>query len=324
MIRDAKIYEFTLPLSHRLPVRRGWILHLRRQDGRSSWSEIAPLPGWSKETKEQSLAQLLPMLIPIKQEAIATSLAKILNDDTLLPSVSFGLFSGLYSLLREDIPLRSLPVSGLLLGSYQEILNQIPVLLQQGVAYIKIKTSQRTATQTHSIIKQVKDRVHIRLDMNKSWTPNELDSFCKSYTTSCFDYIEEPCCDLPSFCFPLALDETLRELPRLALENVAHLKAVVIKPMLMGVGPYVQSLCKKAQTNRWILSLSSTFESGIGLQQIGLFSEFFQTGMDPAGLDTIKFIPYDTLLHTHTIVKGHIQWALPHVNMDRLQEIIHV
>ncbi|MEI8329535.1 MAG: hypothetical protein WCG14_06025 [Chlamydiia bacterium] len=324
MIRDAKIYEFTLPLSHRMPVRTGWMLHLRTQEGRSSWSEIAPLPGWSKETKEQALVQLVAMLIPIKKKPIATSLAKILDDDTLLPSVSFGLFSGLYSLLREDVPLRSLPLSGLLLGSHQEILNQIPPLLQKGVAYIKIKTSQMTATQTHSIIKQVKDRVHIRLDINKSWTPNELDFFCKSYTTSCFDYIEEPCCDLTSFCFPVALDESLRELPPLPLENIAHLKAIVIKPTLMGVGPYVQSLCKKAQINHWILSLSSSFESGIGLQQIGLFSEFFQTGMDPAGLDTLKFMPYDTLLSTHTVSQGHIQWSLLHVNIDRLQEVIHV
>ncbi len=324
MIEKATIYEFNIPLSQEMGIRQGWIVHFITKEKTSSWAEISPLPKWSRETQNETLTQLYAQLAILKTEPIIKGLKRILADNTLLPSVSSGLFSGLYALVRKGPPVVSLPVSGLLLGSYEQIQKQIPILLQQRIEHIKLKTRDLSTEQTHLIVKSIKDRVLIRLDINKTWSQKEVNAFLQPYTFTCFDYIEEPGVDLVNFEFPIGLDESLREDNELCLENISNLKALIIKPMLMGVGPRVHTLCKQAQAHHWMISLSSSFETGIGLYQIALFAEFFNIKGYPAGLDTMKFMMDDLLVKKHRIENGQVHFSAISPKKELLKELAYV
>ena len=324
MIKKATIYDFNIPLSQEMGIRKGWILHFITKEGASSWSEISPLPKWSRETENETLTQIYEQLAILKTEPMITGLKRILADNTLLPSVSSGLFSGLYALIRKGPPVVSLPISGLLLGSYKEIQEQISILLEQGVDHIKLKTKDLSTQKAHLIVQSLKERVSLRLDMNKTWSQKEVDTFLQPYTQTCFDYIEEPGADPIHFKFPLALDESLREDNQLCLDNIPNLKALIIKPMLMGVGPRVQTLCKQAQARNWMISLSSSFETGIGLYQIALFAEFFHIKGYPAGLDTMKFMMDDLLVNKHRIENGQVHFSAISPKKELLKEIAYV
>ncbi|NDE82956.1 MAG: hypothetical protein EB051_05030 [Chlamydiia bacterium] len=305
-------------------IRKGWIVHLITKEKTSSWSEISPLPKWSRETENETLTQLYAQLAILKTEPIIMGLKRILADNSLLPSVSAGLFSGIYALIRKGPPVVSVPISGLLLGSYEQIQKQIPILLEQGIKHIKLKTRDLSTEQAHFIVKSLKDSVLIRLDINKTWSPKEVNAFLQPYTSTCFDYIEEPGVDPTDFKFPLALDESLREDHELCLDKISNLKALIIKPMLMGVGPRVQTLCKQAQAHRWMICLSSSFETGIGLYQIALFAEFFNIKGYPAGLDTMKFMMDDLVVKQHRIENGQLHFSAISPKKELLKELAYV
>ena len=324
MITGARVYEFNIPLSQEMGIRKGWILYLTTKEGGCSWSEISPLPKWSRETENEALTQLYEQMAILKIEPIIVALTRILADNTLLASISYGLFSGLYALIRKGPQVASLPISGLLLGSYEQIEQQIPILLGQGMKHIKLKTKDLCTQKAHLIIQSLKERVSLRLDMNKTWSQKEVAAFLQIYNPTCFDYIEEPGLDPINFEFPLALDESLREDNHLCLDNIPNLKALIIKPMLMGVGPRVQTLCKRAQARNWMISLSSSFETGIGLYQIALFAEFFHIKGYPAGLDTMKFMMDDLLVNKHRIENGQIHFSAISPKKELLKELAYV
>ncbi|MCX6991389.1 MAG: o-succinylbenzoate synthase [Chlamydiae bacterium] len=324
MIEKVSLFSFEVSLHGGLPKRKGLLIELQDTSGKSSWGEVSPLPGFSLETLEEAFAQIAKELPKLTKENPLESLQKLLKNRILYPSVSIGLFGALYGLIRKDKVIE-LPLQGLLYGNYEQIQQQIPKAVSQGFSHIKLKTSLLSFTESKEIVDSLQG-CSLRLDVNRSWSQPEADLFFSQFPIERFDYVEEPYpknCALHNFSHTLALDESLRELSLTEIKKLPSLKALVIKPMLMGVGPVVEDLLAAASKHEWKISLSSSFETGVGLYQIALFAEYFTLPNRPMGLDTYKFLSPDILLDRHTICDGNILFCAPCPDYTLLSEVIY-
>lgn len=75
-------------------IREGLFIRLKSETGRVGWGEVAPLPGFSKETLEEALEDLIE------------------GNDSFYPSVQWGLASAMLDLMYpievDAIPVRVL------------------------------------------------------------------------------------------------------------------------------------------------------------------------------------------------------------------------
>ena len=325
MIETFKLYFFEVPLKTRLRKRKGILLELIDSMGDSYWGEISPLEGWSSETLDKAFVQLSSEVIKLSKQSPEISLTDVMENASLLPSVSMGLFGALQGLLRKNKPY-VLSVSGLLYGSYAEIKKQLPYLEEQGFAHVKLKTSSLSFSEAKELIDFLEGKYILRIDVNRSWAKEQADAFFSWFQRDRFEYIEDPYpkgCDLKEFSYPLGADEALREMPLKRLCELPHLKAVVLKPMLMGFTKRMQELSTLAKQKHWIVSLSSSFETGVGLYQIALFAEYFGWTQFPLGLDTYRFLSPDLLQVSHTIQNGKMHFSSLKPSKKFLSEAVY-
>ncbi len=128
------------------------------------------------------------------------------------------------------------------------------------------------------------------LDANGGWTREEAERFCTCLPLDHIDYLEEPCAVFADSIavaeatgVSIALDETLSRQD--AWHYHPQLKALVIKPTLIGSLSACEALIKRAQAENLRVVISSSFESDLGLGQLArLASEWAPT--EPPGLDT--------------------------------------
>lgn len=231
------LYEYHLKSRN----RKGLILQI--DDG---WGEIAPLPGFSKETFDDAKKEILNVLLENRQRT--------------LPSVIFG-----FSCAQK--PFISTPLKVALCALHHP---------KPGCTTLKLKLGHLKVDEAIDLVKQYVGKYRLRLDFNRKWMLDQALVFAKSFLPTDFEYLEEPINtyeDLIRFSvltqFPIAVDESLREHSCL---NIPTLKFAVIKPMLWGLIPKLPIP----------LVLSSSYESSLGILQIAQLAE----GEIPQGLDT--------------------------------------
>ncbi len=271
---EIKCYE--LELIHTHTKRKAILLNLN-----GNWGEIAPLPGWSKETLEEAEGQLRAHLeghVPF---------------ENLFPSVAFGVESAMTPLPDID-----LPISSLLMGTYEQIIKKAETLSTKSV---KLKISGLSKTEAKDLIYKLKDRFSLRIDLNRAWDLKEAAEFFAEFKPDDFDYIEEPLknpAELKFFPLPIALDESLLEV---AIESLPNLKAIVYKPTLLGG----LSRCKTFLRYNKPIVLSSAFESGIGLLNIAAIAQNLDL-TSPIGIDTCTFLKQDHLSRSLALKNGRL------------------
>lgn len=237
-----KLYQYKIPSPH-CSIREGLILQIH--DG---WGEIAPLPGFSKETLDEAKNEILSVLFE--------------NAKPSLPSVKFGL-----SCAGKPFDASALKMP---LCAFKKP--------RPNCDSLKLKLKNIPLEEAISTVKQYIGRTRLRIDCNRSWSLEEALYFASHFSPSDFEYLEEPLhsfSDLLRFSkitkFPIAVDESLREQSYL---NIPTLKAAVVKPMLMGGIPKLPVP----------IVLSSVYESSLGVLQIARFASPHITH----GLDTFS------------------------------------
>ncbi len=237
--------------SFELPHRRGILL---RDDQTDNWSEVSPLPGYSCETFEQALAAIFD------------------HDFDRYPSVAFGA-----EMLYVDIAPKPVPYASL-----NDTSGRI----------VKLKMATCTLTDALRILPPlIKRGLTLRLDFNRSWSLADCLKLSESLPENAIEYFEEPTADLETFAtltkHPIALDESLRELPENKLFTLPNVSTFVIKPTLQGsVGDCLELAQKASQAGKQIV-LSSSYESGVGLLNIIKFAHLLPK-ISPLGIDTYK------------------------------------
>ena len=232
------------------------------------WAEIAPLPGFSKESLEEAILDL--------EKGMFKS-----------PSVSFALES-----LKLPFPApKPISTSLLLLGGPDEILERANRFTQFKSA--KLKVSQLSFDDARNIIDKLIDRFYLRIDVNRAWKTDEAITFFKRYPKDVFDYVEEPFHnprDLVMFTHPLAVDESYpSELSLEDLEKLPTLKALIYKPTIQGGLVNARPLKQWADNKGIQFIASSAFETDLGLTHVLAFSQ--RIGLsEPVGIGTYHYL----------------------------------
>lgn len=280
---------FTQPLTFhgKVEVAREGLL-VRINDG---WGEIAPLPGFSQESLQQA-----------EQEALA-ALAALAAGDTpnpVLPSVQFGL-----DCARRKWPEQSNPLPApypLIQGSPQELLKNWKEWLHSTPSKAKLKVARYPMRDELALIRLLCDRVpslKLVLDANQGWTREEAWTFCGHLDPNRIEYLEDPCADFADIAFvanrtgmPVALDELLAQ--DKPWEPIPQLKALVLKPTLLGSLANIEALVNRARELRLKVIISSCFESSLGLNQLSRLAGEWAPEQAP-GLDTRRWMAGDLL-----------------------------
>ncbi|ACY18196.1 o-succinylbenzoate synthase [Haliangium ochraceum] len=251
--------------------RRGLLLHLRDGDGNVGKGEASPLPGHSSEDLQTCADQLLalqPSQLVLGLDTAGTptrSTFERLLASVRAPAARFALETALFDLAaqRAGIPLwRMLRRLAPELTPHEPPqpvrLNALAVLDEpratiaevargrdRGLRCFKFKIGrdrEREDAALDAVRARFGDSIALRLDANRSFTPEQCRSRLQQLTAFAPEYVEEPLqrehatpenlCDAP---VPVALDESLQEARlRDALCTSSAVTALVLKPMLLG------------------------------------------------------------------------------------------
>lgn len=290
---SLRCFRFKVPLVAPILLNGEWVSHrvgvLLNRDGLNGegfWAEASPLPGFSRETIDDVIAEL----------GTGQSSSK-----TTSPSLLFALSSlepGAATVgSATDSPVR-VPVNALVQGSDDEIREQCRRLVETGCQAVKLKVKDpvRDIGLVHRLRSELGDNVRIRLDANRRWQYSAAKSFLENVRCSNIEYIEEPLADpkdLETLAketrVPFALDETLSD-PTEKIEDYPNAATFVVKPTMIGGLEKIEQLAAFGKP----LVFSAAYESGVGLAQIARLAARFSPG-NPAGLDTYSRLQTDVL-----------------------------
>jgi len=361
-IAAIKVHRYSLPLTEPLTLsgrtmekRRGLILSLSDSDGHIGYGECAPLSGFSRESLKDATEQLLQLRhsvigteIPNHLEELSGGFENWLGKYELSPSIRFGFESAVLSLqaardhlslegLLSGQPRTVLTVNALLTGSEREILDRAARLRSQGWSAFKLKVGGRPLVADMELTQKVRSVIGpdavLRLDANRRFSPDDFQEFVEGVRGCNIEYIEEPAASFENLqtllesdpsALPIALDESLEEIAPDDLMRIDGLKAVVLKPTLLGLERAAR-FARVAAAKHVPAVISSSFESGVGLAVLARLAAAL-SGQDTAvGLDTGGYFDSD-LLPPLPIINGRLTLAdLPDIpaaiDHQRLEEI---
>jgi len=323
-ISSCKIFKYNLPLirpliisGQKLNFREGLICEVKSSSDVCGYGEIAPLPCFSKESLSQAKIQIQLL----KNKLVGQAITKHFNDikrlvrnimsSNGLPSVQCGLEMALLNLfaklqgkdlcsvLAEDYN-RFVPMSLLLEGKKAEVCSRAQAAVLRGCPSFKLKVGRNgfkdDIETIISLEKILDDKARLRIDANRHFDFNQAINLTKKINNRMIDYFEEPLNDfseLGNFYsqtnIPIAIDETLIEQQLGNVLSLSGLKAIIIKPTLLG------GFLKAIQISQAALSkgikpiISSTFESNVGLLALLNLAAAQGTNGSPAGLDTSRW-----------------------------------
>ena len=282
-IKNIEIFTYTLPyLSFK--ERKGLILKITDENGKEGFGEISPLEGRSRETFDLALN----LTKQFREKIFLSELSPM----DFPPSVLFGIESAITSL--------SIPDGTKIPFDYYDL--HIPSLSDPSTLSHcpKLKLgnlSLQSAIEESKFILDSKEQ--IRIDLNRMWPMAKTLQFLEHFDLNQILYIEEPVdkfTDLEKFykisqC-PYALDEHLDYQPIEKIASLAGLKLISVKPTLHGGSQSILALKRSAPNLQ--ITLSSTFESGIGQANIILLAH--KLGIKPSlGIGTYRYFQEDLL-----------------------------
>ncbi len=332
-ITAGHLYRYLIPLKSPVKLartvlhqREGLVLRLNNVGGQSGFGEIAPFPGFSRETRNAAESEIRNILQSSLDRLTPENICKIIS--TAFPSVRFGLESAMIELkaktsgisiskLLSEKPSESISVNGLLTGSKDEILRKAYEYKKIGYKAVKLKVGtdkiENDIELTKLVRKAIGSKVLLRLDANRCWQMGDAKKFCNSVSGCDIDYLEEPLADSQTLKealnngaldIPIALDETTREISPDELRQY-HIKAIVLKPTLLGFQPTLD-FAKRAHILGITPVIGSSFESGLGLSMLAQMAAAVNNEDIPAGLDTYSWFADDIIKESLQVKNGRI------------------
>ncbi|CAH0533840.1 o-succinylbenzoate synthase [Vibrio stylophorae] len=296
-MRQAMLQRYSLEMDsgvilrqQRLSQRDGLIVTLT-VNGFTGQGEIAPLPSFSEETLAQAQAQAIEVLSHWQETGQWPD-----DWDALYPSVAFGLSMAQMELDGALQPEGNYACAPLCSGDPDVLIARLG---QTGQRVAKMKVGLYEAIRDGMIANLMLEAVpelQLRMDANRAWLPAKAAQFAKYIAPELrarIDFIEEPCrTPEQSLAFAeihgiaIAWDESVRE-PNFTVQANPWVRAIIIKPTLIGSVSRVISLIQQAHTAGMQAVLSASLESSLGLTQLARLAAQF-TPMTVPGLDTLQ------------------------------------
>ncbi|MEN6623448.1 MAG: enolase C-terminal domain-like protein [Smithella sp.] len=346
-ITSLSIYHFHIPFTapmrvdkQVLDVREGFILELRTDNGFTSYGEISPLPGLDNVSIDQcqsDFSSLPDFLTGSVLHFDHFSLTRPFLGIVSLPEGKelrewtnhtwFGVECALMGLLLQQncikvsFPLR-IPVNGLFIPdkAAQNVNDQINKLKDQGIQTVKVKIGRMAADEEISQIRELSNLlgmgISFRLDGNRNLMTELYRYYYDALRDLNVEYAEEPLPDgnlekALAVPWPVALDESLDGIldssePRPSLIH-PMLKTIILKPGLLA-GLHAMARCiADARCMQIKTVLSSSFNTGVTLASLGIFSRLADIPPETAhGLDTLRYLEGDVLITSLDIMDGKL------------------
>jgi o-succinylbenzoate synthase len=289
------LWHYRVPLNEPLRLgrrtideRTGLLLEWRQAGERIVWSEIAPLPEFSRESLQDCIGQCRGFFANPVFDDVDGLLAAV--SDTLAPALRFGLESGCLQLsqpLPSPAPIRSCR----LLDA------EAPVDSEAAAANCaKLKVGRgdlgTDLARIRRVLAAAGPNVRLRLDANRSWSREQVATLCAAIDPRRVEYLEEPLRSGLSYAgwtdrtdIPFAWDESLRQDSPPDLDTPG-LGALVLKPMLTGLAR-TRDLVEQARLRGVRAVLSGAYESNLSLDLHARLAALW--GLEgPHGLDTFR------------------------------------
>ena len=250
--------------------------------------------------KDSILYDIRPRVFPMPpgaQAAIDNCLWDIIGKQANVP---------IYKLLggRRD-KIKSY-ASTVMYESIDEYLRVIEDMKNQGFQAVKIKVGQLEIKEDLKRVKLARkilgDKIELRLDANRSWNWDQALNFLSSIKEDKIHYCEEPLRDITKIeklydetKIPLALDETIWEKSNPKNLPKEGIKAYILKPCLLGGWYNTKLWIDFAEIEDIQVILSSSFETGLGLNWNAYLSANLIKKQLPSGLDTVKWFKHDII-----------------------------
>jgi len=303
--------------------RTGKLVRLETTGGSVGWGDVAPLPGFSRDSVEEvdstwprhRAALLDRRWITLDPERLDTLDAPLGGIE--LPSLRFGLEQALIGLTANVhachpaevfAPGRKGPVrlAGLVTETGERALENAVKLKNRGFLAIKIKVGRkdvgRDAETVLAIRAHIGENVELRLDANRAWTLDQAVEFLAATSEAYPAFIEEPLADpraarkrWQSTGASIALDETLVEIAPSELGHWAFASHIVLKPTLLGGIIASEAFVTAGRRLGIEPVVSASYESGIGISALICLAARWCPNGPAAGLDTYSRLETDVL-----------------------------
>jgi O-succinylbenzoate synthase len=339
----CEIFSYCLPLKRPLPLRKkeinsreGCLIRLTDSDGTQAWGEAAPLPGFSAEDPvdvRSQLCSLLPELLrrktPPNPERLDGCFEEWFGGHGLSASVRCGIEMAVLNLtaatqqlslarLLSNKPQEAVFVNGLLTIRSDNPVETARQLRQNGYRAVKLKVGMRPLaddiTITREIFGELRGEATLRLDANQVWSFEQAVTFAEGITGCGIEYIEEPLFDsnrLMEFAastgLPVALDETLVGLKPHEISAFGEIKAVILKPTMLGGLEHAAAMAREAKKLGLKVIISSSFESSLGLTALAHLAAAGCEPNIPAGLATANIFENDLLYRPLVATNGSLR-----------------
>jgi len=341
---QLRLYRYHLKLAGLLKLRNqqiservGYIVELVDSSGNTGIGEIAPLPVFSHESLsdvEQELMHLKSFLLnrdlPDGVERFDGGFDRLVGGMLLSPSTRFGIESAILNLFAPGAGVASLigadkishvKVNALLSGTRNEVLTNAATAVTDGYAACKLKIAGMTVDDavalTESVRQTIGSDVALRLDANRSFVLEDAIELMRQLGPMRVEYVEEPAKNLgqlrkllgeKNLGAGVALDESLQEIRPEDLSLPYAVRAIVVKPTLLGLERAYQ-FGKAALGNGMVPVVSSSFESSIGLSVLAALAAALGGSEVPAGLDTLGWLRQDLVTNPPRASQGQISLA---------------
>ncbi len=293
--------------------RTGWIVRLEDDQGHTGYGEAAPLWGHSPESPAQLAAALKGFVAKApgarfdELEALFTAASEW--EGAPMGSFVFALemaWLGLEARRRGTIPARVLsdrvhprvPVAAFL-GAPGEA---EPALEPGGVLKVKVgrAPTQAEGQALCALASRLPEGARLRLDANRSLSLAEATLLFSALDPARVDFVEEPLQDpadatrlYEATGHAIALDETLLEPGRHGLLAAAGVQVWVLKPARLGGVLAALGWIEAAGRAGRKAVVSSTYESGLGLEFLAQLQALANAEPVAAGLGTGRLFEED-------------------------------
>lgn len=318
--------------SFEIATREGYIIYITGEMGRTSLGEVAPLPGFSRESiadaadELRNAAELAPGFVEAGNSAI---LKKFFESVQFTPSVCFGIEQAMIGmLLKRDRSLflesfynasSIIPVNTVI-DLNTEVLGEIEEKMKFGFSTFKIKLGLKNFEDDLAAVKEIRSRfgfeINLRLDVNGKWSPEEAERNLISLEPLKIEYVEEPCGGIDNIIklaksspVPVAVDESLKSITdaeRIIKES--SVQFIIVKPMIIGAFFGTADLISLANSCGKNVIISSAFETPLGKSLLVFLASL--TGHSYAhGLDTAVLLSGGIFEDPYPVVNGAIHFS---------------
>ncbi|MCF7802436.1 MAG: o-succinylbenzoate synthase, partial [Candidatus Marinimicrobia bacterium] len=261
-IKHFELYRYRLQFRQPIELkqrththRTGCLVKIATDTDLTGWGELAPLPGFSRESLEEATTAVHDFLSNHSRTALPHSFKELLSwlPMDLPPSAAFGLATALMSIMAQsehhyylhqvfgECEFMSVQVNGLL-SQNEKLADIIERFNFHGIDVLKLKVGSPDVESDVELVKSIHELapgLKLRLDVNGQWSLQEAVFFANAIRGIAVDYIEEPVtdpADITAFHsqtgMAVALDETLlRPAWQDLLPSVADMvSAFILKP----------------------------------------------------------------------------------------------